>query len=147
MEPPMSFIGMFIVCYTAFVIYTNLNRIQKKFMVIESVELKDLTTFKPKSGALSPSDMMNDYYPGQNNNMMMNSNNMMMNNGNMGGMSGMGMHASSAISTGSNTNRQMMMMMGNKGGDMEPLLGKDTKDMQMGRYRTKTSGSSMLYIV
>jgi hypothetical protein len=77
----------------------------------------------------------------------MNSNNLMMNNGNMGGMSGMSMHANSAISTGSNTNRQMMMMMGNKGGDMEPLLGKDTKDMQMGRYRTKTSGSSMLDIV
>jgi hypothetical protein len=44
MEPPVSFLAMGIVLFTAWTIYSNSIRIQRKFNLSETVRLDDLTT-------------------------------------------------------------------------------------------------------
>lgn len=45
MEYPTSIIASLIVLYTAWMIYNNANRIQKKFFLAEAVRLDDLTSY------------------------------------------------------------------------------------------------------
>ena len=61
MSPPMSYILMAVVLYTASFIYLNAQRIQKRFNLAESdsVQLDDLTRF-PTSSSLSQG-----YHPGK----------------------------------------------------------------------------------
>jgi hypothetical protein len=58
MQPPASFIASFIVLYTAWLIYSNAKRIQKKFVLVEAVRLDDLTNYPTnnKSSLLDPTD-------------------------------------------------------------------------------------------
>ncbi len=66
MEYPVSLVAGGIVLYTAWLIYMNALRIQKKFYLVEAVRLDDLTNFPtnstsmPVSSSLEPGDLSNN---------------------------------------------------------------------------------------
>ena len=78
MEHPIDLLASGIVLFTAYMIYTNALRIQKKFFIAEAVRLDDLTRFHPNNveskSLLKPddSDMIGN---NNNNNNSNNSNN------------------------------------------------------------------------
>lgn len=52
MKAPSCYITMLIVLYTGWMIYTNSNRIQRKFALVETVQLDDLTSFPYGGGRM-----------------------------------------------------------------------------------------------
>lgn len=54
MKPPLSLVAIAIVFYTGWLIYSNALRIQKKFVLLETVHLDDLTSFPNSIGNLVP---------------------------------------------------------------------------------------------
>ena len=48
MENPTSTIASIIVLFTAWTIYSNATRIQRKFLITETIRLDDLTRFQPQ---------------------------------------------------------------------------------------------------
>jgi K+-transporting ATPase A subunit len=51
MSPPISYILILVVFYTATVIFLNAQRIQKKFQLVDVVQLDDLTRFPNNSNS------------------------------------------------------------------------------------------------
>ena len=47
MDSPVCYVAMLLVMYTGWLIYSNSIRVQKKFALVETVHLDDLTSFQP----------------------------------------------------------------------------------------------------
>jgi hypothetical protein len=54
MEHPISLFASIIVLFTAWIIYSNATRIQRKFFIAEAIRLDDLTRFPTKHDPRSP---------------------------------------------------------------------------------------------
>lgn len=60
MEYPINFAAAAIVLYTAYLIYANATRIQKKFHLIDAVRLDDLTAFPTSNNSSGSSSRINN---------------------------------------------------------------------------------------